>query len=477
MAQLQWSDIDRGSRPLQARYTPVERLGSGGPASVWRAVDRETDAMVVIKTLPVADAPDWKSLELFEREVQTLATLDHPQIPEFLDAFPHRGAAGEPVEYCLVQDYVDGRDLATAIEAGETWTDAEIVALLSQLLDVLAYLHSHSPPIVHRDVKPANLIRRGGAPLTLVDLGAVQIESAETLGGSTIVGTSGYLPVEQLMGRAEPASDVYAVGATAVHLLARTHPSELSVERNRLQYRSRTDIAEPLAAVLERALEPAAEDRYRDADAMRRALREGRNALPTRRGGVGPRDAARREWEVDRAMEVGERMVTLERPPEWLELEQMTRDESVYTFAEVHGPETTVPFRRTSLRLSRRLVEVQTTSPLGRNSLFALGAAVLAIAVIEAWFLLFVPVLLAVTPPETTVRLGRDGITRKAGLTVSREVDDVALEKVAEFEADEGAVRALRRDGSEVPVTDGLAVEQAEWLAGLLNDWLFAGTQ
>ncbi|MFB6351868.1 MAG: protein kinase, partial [Bradymonadaceae bacterium] len=142
-----------------------------------------------------------KALELFEREVETLASLDHPQIPRFLDTFRRRGREGRPPVFCLVQEYVAGRDLAAAIAGGEVWRESEVVALLDQLLGVVAYLHGHSPPIVHRDIKPDNLIRRDGAPLALVDLGAVQVASPQTIGGSTIVGTSGYLPVEQLMGR------------------------------------------------------------------------------------------------------------------------------------------------------------------------------------------------------------------------------------------------------------------------------------
>lgn len=466
MTQLTSSDITQGTRPLEDRYTLVERLGAGGPATVWRAVDVESGTPVAVKCLPVADAPDWKALELFEREAETLASLDHPQIPRFLDAFPHRSDPGAPTDYCLVQEYVAGRDLAAGIECGEVWSEAEVVRLLGELLDVLAYLHGHTPPIVHRDVKPANLIRRDDAPLALVDLGAVQVVSPETIGGSTIVGTSGYLPVEQLMGRAEPASDVYAVGATAVHLLTRTHPAELEVERNRLKYRSRTDVSESFAALLERALAPAAEDRYADAADMRRALRR------VGQGGAGGVDD--HQWAVDLPHEMGERMMAIDRPPDWLELKEMDRSESVYEFAPGYGQETAVPFRRTTLRLSRRLVEVETTSPLGRNSLVAVGAVVLAIAAIEAWFLLFLPILIAVTPPETTVRLGRDGLTRKAGLTVPCVDAEIGLDALAKFESVDGRVRAIRRDGSEVAITDGLEVEQAEWLAGRLNDWLGA---
>ncbi|MFB6351869.1 MAG: hypothetical protein ABEN55_12640, partial [Bradymonadaceae bacterium] len=245
----------------------------------------------------------------------------------------------------------------------------------------------------------------------------------------------------------------------------RTHPNELTVERNRLQYRSRTDVSESLVGWLERALAPAAEDRYADAAEMRRALARLRGADAEETVGDG--------WAVDLPMEFGERLVEIDRPPDWLEIEQMTRDESVYTFSPEVGPETTVPFRQTTLRLSRRLVEIETTSPLGRNSLVAVGAAVLAVAAIEAWFLLFIPIVVAVTPPETTVRLGSGGMTRKSGLTVQRVIDEVSLGAIAKFDADGGAVRAIRRDGAEIPVTDGLEAGQAEWLAGILNDWLF----
>ena len=446
------------------RYTLVERLGSGGPAAVWRAVDREGDRSVVVKWLPMDQVPDWKAIELFEREVETLASLQHPQIPRYLDSFHLRDGHGNDAAFCLIQEYVAGEDLAAALERGEVFTEREVVELLEQLLGVTAYLHEHSPPVVHRDIKPANLIRRDGEPLALVDLGAVQVVVPESVGGSTIVGTSGYLPVEQLMGRAVPASDIYAIGATALHLLTRTHPSELQVERNQLRFREQVDISDRLARFLDRATAPAAEDRFADAGEALRVLR----------GETAP-DSTREPGEArvgDVPVEVDGRIIDVDDPPEWLELDGMSRDQSVYHFSPRDRPDTAVRFRRTTLQLSGRLIEIETTSPFGRNSLFALGAAVLAIAAVEAWFLLFVPILLAIAPPETIVRIGRDGLTRKSGLTVRRTVDEAPLDRIARFDADEGLVRAIRRDGSEIPITDGLDVEQAEWLAELLNGWL-----
>jgi hypothetical protein len=142
--------------------------------------------------------------------------------------------------------------------------------IAEQLLEVLAYLHRQSPPVLHRDVKPANIIIGNDGKVTLVDFGAVQNQGSR---GTTIVGTSGYMPPEQLSGHAVPASDVYAAGALLVHAATRAHPAELEVTRLKLQWRSRARLAETLANWIDRLISPVVEDRPRNADEALRWLR------------------------------------------------------------------------------------------------------------------------------------------------------------------------------------------------------------
>src|SRR6185312_10957150 len=120
----------------------------------------------------------------------------------------------------------EGATLASLRRRGVTFGEAEIVRLLRDAADVLRYLHGRAPPIVHRDIKPGNVIWRLDGSFAFIDFGAVR-DRMKPEGGSTVVGTFGYMAPEQFQGRALPASDVYAVGATALSVLTGREPEDL----------------------------------------------------------------------------------------------------------------------------------------------------------------------------------------------------------------------------------------------------------
>lgn len=208
------------------RFDILEPLGRGGQGHTYLAIDRANGNRVALKRLSLRLADDWKAVELFEREGRVLRQLAHPQIPRFVDALVvHK--EGVPHFY-LAQEYVEGRSLQDVVDRDPPWPQERAEALARSILGVLAYLGTQRPPIVHRDIKPANLIQRPSGEWTLVDFGAVQAIVPAELGGSTVVGTLGYAPPEQIMGRADPRSDLYALGAVLVQLMTGTHPAELT---------------------------------------------------------------------------------------------------------------------------------------------------------------------------------------------------------------------------------------------------------
>ena len=280
------SDNQREHDLIYDRYELVRELGTGGQATTWLARDLATETDVALKELALDRVVDWKSVELFEREGQALASIDHPQVPDYVDAF-HIEGEEDGSRFFLVQEYVAGESLAARIERGVRIDVEDAADMLESLLSVLAYLHERSPPIIHRDIKPSNiLVDEGGEPV-LVDFGAVQLVLPGTVGGSTIIGTTGFFPIEQLMGKAVPASDLYALGATMVHVLSGRHPAELDMERNRLQFEGVVSVPAWLESYLGRLLEPAAEDRFADAGAALshfRTLREGGHVPPSDTG-------------------------------------------------------------------------------------------------------------------------------------------------------------------------------------------------
>ncbi len=198
-------------------------LGRGGVGTTYEAEDLESAGKrVVLKQLNVRNLGDWKLFELFEREARTLAQLVHPAIPRYLDSFQ---TDDDGPRLYIVQELAKGRTLADLVAAGYHPDEGAVREIAVQVLRILGYLQSLSPPVIHRDVKPQNILRSDAGEIALVDFGAVK--SAVTdgpAGGSTVAGTFGYMAPEQLHGHATTATDLYGLGATLVFLLTRRSP-------------------------------------------------------------------------------------------------------------------------------------------------------------------------------------------------------------------------------------------------------------
>lgn len=266
-------------------YTITRKLGEGGFGVAFLASDA-TGRPVALKQLQVARMGDWKIMEMFEREAQVLASLRHPGIPrchEFFATDGERAVAaadiaqlGEHASLVIVQDYVEGASLQARVDAGLRMTAGESEVLLRALLTTLDYLHTLHPPVIHRDIKPANIVvTPAGAPM-LVDFGASQARlRRESELGSTSIGTFGFFPIEQVLGKARPASDLYALAMTLVVALTHRPPEELPLDP--ISSKVLVDAAAPglpprLAAVLSAMLEPAVGQRLASAAAALRAL-------------------------------------------------------------------------------------------------------------------------------------------------------------------------------------------------------------
>lgn len=252
---------------LNNRYEVLSFLGKKARRKTIMVRDLRSLELVVVKLLAFEDDFEWDDLKLFEREAQTLKNLSHPSIPSYIDYFevetPMKG-------FALVQSYIPTQTLEQYIKSGGIFTELEVKRIATKLLNILVYLHSFSPPVIHRDIKPSNILL-GDRTLNdvgdvyLIDFGSVQQPFAKEFGTRTVVGTYGYMPLEQFGDRAVPASDIYSLGATLIYLVTGSHPADLPVRDGRIQFEDFTSLSSEFTQWLRATIEPILENRIKSA--------------------------------------------------------------------------------------------------------------------------------------------------------------------------------------------------------------------
>lgn len=252
------------------RYRVQSVLGQGSTGITFAVEDVQTHRQYALKALSLKGIQGWKQLELFEREAQVLSHLDHPAIPHYIDYFQTDTA--EDRCFYIVQELAQGKSLAYLVQDGWRASQTEVRQLALQILDILQYLHELNPPIIHRDIKPQNIIRSEEGQVSLVDFGAVQNVYHNTKMGSTVVGTYGYMAPEHFQGKAVPATDLYSLGATLLFLLTHCSPADLPRKRLKIDFRAAVNLGPAFADWLDHMLEPAVEDRFGSAEVAIAAL-------------------------------------------------------------------------------------------------------------------------------------------------------------------------------------------------------------
>ncbi|NJR51647.1 MAG: serine/threonine protein kinase [Leptolyngbyaceae cyanobacterium CSU_1_3] len=330
--------------PLQLndRYRAVRLIGQGGFGRTLLAVDESQLSRpycVVKQFFPQQQGNTEKAAELFRQEAHRLEALGtHAQIPKLLAFFETEHKIQQETKreieheieheierwQYLVQEFVDGRNLAQELAENGVLSELQIRQLLQDILLILKFIHSHQ--VIHRDIKPENIVRRGSdRKLVLVDFGAAKYTSETTLGKTgTMIGSAAYTAPEQVRGKAVYASDLFSLGVTCIHLLTQMSPFELfdggenkwiwqhylkksatnqitndesikTSQKNRSKKfaKSKTQISEQLATILNKLLESGTTRRYQSAEAVLKDLQ----AKPNRR--------FKKRWLVAGAMLVG----------------------------------------------------------------------------------------------------------------------------------------------------------------------------
>ena len=258
------SDIERRYPEIWERYRPLMKLGGRvGQGLVVKAHDMESGESVAIKIFDLSGAGNWKSMELFEREVDVLRHLDIEGVPKYYDYVETK------TYYYLVEEYINAMSLQEQMEEVVYITETETMTILRRCLEILSELHRMHPPIIHRNIKPSNILTRpcgdGSHDVCLIDFGSVTSASPKTQ-MSTVAGTIGYAAPEQLMGKSYPSSDLYALGMSMIHALTGKMPnvtSSLEVEyEDDLPYST----PERLKEWFRRVLVANPEERFQTAD-------------------------------------------------------------------------------------------------------------------------------------------------------------------------------------------------------------------
>lgn len=258
----------QASQILQGRYQLQEKLGQNAARQTWLAVDVQASPseLVIVKLLAFSPQMQWEDFKLFEREAQVLKQLKHPRIPRYRDYFSLDKQAGSGLcWFGLVQDYIPGSSLQKMLEQGKRFSEEKVRSLATQLLEILSYLHELNPPMLHRDIKPSNIIWGENDRVYLVDFGAVQEQAAVEGVTFTVVGTAGYAPLEQFWGRAVPASDLYSLGATLIHLLTGIAPVNLPQKNLRIQFKDKISLNPNFIGWMEALTAPDLTQRYSSA--------------------------------------------------------------------------------------------------------------------------------------------------------------------------------------------------------------------
>lgn len=208
---------------VDGKYKILSKVGQGGMSVVYLAINEKANAQWAVKEVRKDGIKDFEVVKQgLVAETDILKKLSHPSLPRIIDVIDSDDS------FIIIMDYIQGNSLNKALEEFGAQPQENVIEWAKQLTDVLGYLHSRTPPIIYRDMKPANVMLKPDGNVTLIDFGTAREFKEKNLADTTCLGTVGYAAPEQFggMGQTDARTDIYCLGATLYHLVTGMNPCE-----------------------------------------------------------------------------------------------------------------------------------------------------------------------------------------------------------------------------------------------------------
>lgn len=244
---------------LDGKYKILSEIGHGGMSVVYMALNEKANKTWAVKEIRKDGKMDFNIVKQgLVAEIETLKRLKHPNLPSIVDVIE------DDDSFIIVMDYIEGKSLDSILMEHGAQPQENVIEWAEQLCDVLGYLHSCKPPIIYRDMKPANVMLKPDGNITLIDFGTAKTYDVD-LGQTTGIGTIGYAAPEQFinsgMGRTDARTDIYCLGMTLYHLLTGIDPCKNVLESRSIRAVN-PSLSQGLDTIIQKCTERLPQDRY-----------------------------------------------------------------------------------------------------------------------------------------------------------------------------------------------------------------------
>ena len=253
---------------LDGKYRILNKVGQGGMSVVYMAMNEKANKTWAVKEVRKDGSLNFEAVRQgLIAETDILKKLSHPHLPSIIDVIDQEDS------FIIIMDYVEGNSLSDALKEYGALPQERVIEWAKQLCDVLSYLHTRKPPIIYRDMKPANIMLKPDGNVMLIDFGTAREFKEKNLADTTCLGTVGYAAPEQFggMGQTDARTDVYNLGATIYHLVTGRNPSEPPYEIRPIQ-EANPSLSSGLQEIIAKAVRPNPNDRFQSAEEMLYAL-------------------------------------------------------------------------------------------------------------------------------------------------------------------------------------------------------------